>query len=130
MGIFKVVPGEHVVRDTEFSGFLRRHLRDPDLFTAFNTIEGRWFLARWIRKDQGLAQDIEDLGANLERADRKLVADLERSRDGVSSEDLKKRYIRREQAGMEFEVEQAQEFQEAQDWVQKKTGSTVPVLVG
>ena len=129
MANFHMKPGEHVVRDTEFARYLRRHLRDESLFTAFNTVSGRWFLALWIRKDQGLAQDIEDLGENLELATRALVVALERSRDGITAEDLKKRFIRSEQRGMQIDIAEAQEFNEMQDWVQKKTGSEIPVLI-
>jgi hypothetical protein len=130
MGIFTVRAGEHVVRETPFADFLRRHLRDPNLFTGYNMIEGRWFLGLWIRKDQGLAQDIDDLGANLELASRDLVKMLERSRDGVTKDDIMRSIVAAENKGLEFETQQAQEFNEAATWLQKKSGSNVPVLMG
>lgn len=130
MGIFKIRKGEHVVRETEFVRYLRRHLRDETLFTGFNVLTGRWFLGLWLRKDQGLAQDIEDLGANMEGATRQLVKDLERSRDGITAEDVKKRLLKHEQRGIDQEREEAEEFQEVQNWTMKKYGSDVPVLLG
>lgn len=128
--MFAMRAEEHVVRETEFCTFLRRHLRDPELFTAFNVMTGRWFLGLWIRKDLGFAQDIEDLGVNLELASRSLVRDLERSRDGVTKEDLKKALMRKEMRGIEIETRDAEELQEVQNWTQKKSGSTIPALFG
>lgn len=130
MGTFTVRKEEHAIRDTEFARHLRRHLRDENLFTAFNNFTGRWFLGLWIRRDRALAQDIEDLGESMELANRKLVQDLERSRDGVTADDLKRSVMRAEKRAIQKDNEQAQEFQEAQDWVMKKTGSSVPVLMG
>jgi hypothetical protein len=130
MGIFRVRAGEHQVRETPFADFLRRHLRDPNLFTGFNTQTGRWFLGLWVRKDQGLAQDIDDLGENLELANRELVKMLERTREGVTKDDLRRSVVAAERKGLEFETQQAQEFQEVQEWVQKRSGSNVPVLMG
>lgn len=130
MATFRMQPGEHVVRETEFGSFLNRHLRDPDLFTGFNTVTGRWFLGLWIRKDQGVAQDVEDLGENLELADKQLVKDLERSREGITKDDMRKALLRHEMRGIEVETEFAQEHQEVQNWVQKKSGSPVPALMG
>lgn len=130
MGIFQMRSGEHVVRDTDFARHVQKQLRDPNLFTAYNTIAKRWFLGLWISKDRGLAQDIDDLGADLELADRKLVRMLERSREGVTKDDLKRSVIAADRKGLEFERRQAEEFQEVQDWVMKKSGSNVPVLMG
>jgi len=130
MGIFRVRAGEHQVRETPFADFLRRHLRDPNLFTGFNTQTGRWFLGLWVRKDHGLAQDIDDLGENLELANRELVKMLERTREGVTKDDLRRSVVAAERKGLEFETQQAQEFQEAATWLQKKSGSSVPVLMG
>lgn len=130
MGIFRMRAGEHVVRDTPFADFLRRHLNDPNLFTGFNLKERRWFLGLWVRKDEGLAQDIDDLGADLELATRELVKMLERTREGVTKDDLKRSVVLAEKKGLEFETQAAQEFQEAADWLQKKSGSNVPVLMG
>lgn len=121
---------EHVVRETEFCDFLRRHLRDPELFTAFNVMTGRWFLGLWVRKDQGVAQDVEDLGANLELATRGLVKDLERSRDGITKEDMRNSLLRKERTFVDGEVAFGEEFQEMQDWTQKKSGSPIPALLG
>jgi len=121
---------EHVVRETPFADFLCRHLREPGFFTGFNVVARRWFLGLWVRKDQGLAQDIDDLGANLELADRDLVKMLERTREGVTKDDLKRHVCLTEKKALEFETQQAQEFQEVQDWAQKRSGSNIPVLMG
>jgi len=130
MAMFRMKRDEHVVRDTEFGRFLQRHLRDPDLFTAYNMKEGRWFLAYWVRKDTAVAYDVEDLGANMELAHKGLVVQLERARDGVTKDDMKKALVRNEMKGVEIETQAAQEFHEIQDWTQKKSGSTVPALLG
>ena len=130
MGIFRIKAGEHVIRDTPFADYLRRHLRDENLFTGFNTKSGRWFLGLWLRKDQGIAQDIEDLGTDLELADRRLVRDLEQSRDGVTKEDIKKGFAQHERDYLERQSREAEEFQDVQNWVQKKSGSPVPAIIG
>ena len=130
MGIFQMRAGEHVVRETPFAAFLRRHLNDPNLFTGYNLKEKRWFLGLWVRRDRGLAQDIDDLGADLELASRDLVKMLERTRDGVTKDDLRRSVIAADRKGIEFERNAAQEFQEVQDWLQKRSGSNVPVLMG
>ena len=130
MGIFRMRAGEHQVRDTEFGRYVRKQLRDPNLFTGYNTIEKRWFLGLWIRKDQGVAQDIDDLGAEMELATRELVRMLERSRDGVTTDDLKRSVVAAEKRGLDFERQECEEFQNMQNWVQKRSGSPVPVLMG
>lgn len=130
MGTFRMRSGEHVVRETDFARHVRKQLRDPNLFTGYNIKEGRWFLGLWLCKDEGLAQDIDDLGANLELADRNLVRMLERTREGVTKDDLKRSVIAAERKGLEFERREAEQFQEMQNWVQKKSGSNVPVLMG
>jgi len=130
MAMFQMQRDVHVVRDTEFSRFLQRHLRDETLFTAYNMQEKRWFLAYWVRKDTAIAYDIDDLGVNMELADKRLVQQLERARDGVTKSDMKKELIRNEMAGIEIETRAAEEFQEIQNWTQKKSGSPVPALLG
>ena len=109
---------------------LRRSLRDESLFTAYNTETGQWFLAYWINKDRGLANDVDDLGPNMEFATRKLVKQLEQSRAGVTATDIKKRFEKAVRRGWEIETEEAQERSEVSDWVQKKSGSPVPILTG
>ncbi len=128
--MFRMKRDEHVVRETEFCNFLRRHLKDPSLFTAYNVKEGRWFLAYWVRKDIAVAYDVEDLGANLELAHKGLVKQLERSREGVTKDDMKKALLHKEARGIEIETRDAEEFQEMQNWTQKKSGSPIPALLG
>jgi hypothetical protein len=130
MGIFKMRAGEHVVRDTDFARFLRRQLNDETLFTGYNLKAQRWFLGMWVRKDQGYASDIADLGADMELASRSLVKDLERSRDGLTAADIKRNLVRADRRAVDLERQEAEEFQEVQNWAQKKSGSTVPVLMG
>ena len=130
MGPFTVDLSEHAIIDTECVRHLRRHLHDESLFTAFNTVTGQWFLAYWINKDRGLANDIDDLGPNMEFATRDLIRQLERSREGVTADDIKKRFFDAQMRNVEFETEGAQERQEVQNWVQKKSGSDLPVLMG
>ena len=128
MGPFTVRPGEHVIRDTDFVRHLRQRLRDDSLFTAYNTETGQWFLAYWINKDRGLANDVDDLGPNMEFATGRLVKQLEQSRVGVTATDIKKRFERAVRRGWEVETEEAKERHEVQDWVQKKSGSSIPIL--
>ena len=128
MGPFTIRLGEHVIRETDFVRHLRCRLRDPSLFTAYNTETQQWFLAYWINKDRGLANDVDDLGPNMEFATGKLVKQLERSRDGVTANDIKKRFCSAVRRGWEVETEEAQERHEVQDWVQKKSGSPIPIL--
>ncbi len=130
MGPFTIRLGEHKIIETDFVRHLRRRLRDDSLFTAYNTETQQWFLAYWINKDRGLANDVDDLGPNMEFATGRLVKQLERSRDGVTATDIKKRFERAVRRGWEIETEGARERQEVQDWVQKKSGSDVPVLIG
>ncbi len=130
MGPFTVRLGEHVIRETDFVRYLRQRLRDDSLFTAYNTETKQWFLAYWINKDQGLANDVDDLGPNMELATGRLVKQLERSRVGVTANDIKKRFEKAVRRGYEIETEEAKERQEVQDWTQKKSGSDVPVLIG
>ena len=128
MGPFTIRPGEHVIRETDFVRHLRCRLRDPSLFTAYNTETQQWFLAYWINKDRGLANDVDDLGPNMEFATGKLVKQLEKSRDGVTANDIKKRFENAVRCGWEVEIEEAKERHEVQDWVQKKSGSPIPIL--
>jgi len=128
MGIFTIRRDEHRIIETEFVRYLRRTLRDESLFTAYNVQTKRWFLAYWVNKDRGLANDVDDLGPNLEFATRKLVKQLERSREGVTASDIKKRIERTMRRGWEIETEEAAERHEVQDWVQKKSGSSIPIL--
>jgi hypothetical protein len=129
MGIFPIDRRVHKIRETDFVRHLRRHLRDETLFTAYNVQSRRWFLAYWVNKDRGLANDVDDLGPNMEFATRKLVQQLERSRDGVTASDIKKRIERTMREGWEIETEEAKERQEVQNWIQKKSGSPVPILM-
>lgn len=130
MGTFQIDRREHRVIETDFAKFLRRELRDRSLFTAYNVQTGRWFLAYWINKDRGLANDVDDLGPNMELATAKLVTQLRRSREGVTADDIKRRFERAARTGWEIETQEAQERQEVQDWVQKKSGSSIPILTG
>lgn len=130
MGTFTIRRGEHKIIETDFVRYLRRQLRDESLFTAYNVETGRWFLAYWINRDRGLANDVDDLGPNMEFATRTLVKQLERSRAGVTAKDIKQRFDRAVRTGWELETQEAQERQELQNWVQKKSGSPVPVLTG
>jgi hypothetical protein len=130
MGPFTIRLGEHKVIETEFVRQLRRRLRDESLFTAYNTATRQWFLAYWINKDRGLANDVDDLGPNMELATRKLVKQLEQSRAGVTANDIKKRFERAVRRGWEIDTEDAQERAEVQDWVQKKSKSPMPILTG
>lgn len=128
MGIFPINRSEHRIIETDFVRHLRRTLRDGSLFTAYNTQTKRWFLAYWVNKDRGLANDVDDLGPNMEFATRKLVKQLEQSRKGVTANDIKGRFERAVRRGWEVETEEAMERHEIQDWVQKKSGSPVPIL--
>jgi hypothetical protein len=128
MGPFTIRLGEHKIIETEFVRQLRRRLRHDSLFTAFNTETKQWFLAYWINKDRGLANDVDDLGPNMELATRKLVKQLEKAREGVTANDIKKRFEHAVRRGWEIETEEAQERHEVQDWVQKKSGSPIPIL--
>ncbi|MHC4511295.1 MAG: hypothetical protein ACYTAO_20490 [Planctomycetota bacterium] len=128
MGPFTIRRDEHRIIETDFVRHLRRTLRDDSLFTALNVQTGQWFLAYWINKDRGLANDVDDLGPNMEFATRKLVNQLECSRAGVTAEDIKKRFERAVRTGWQIETEEAQERREVQDWVQKKSGSPIPIL--
>ncbi len=130
MAMFQMKRDVHILRDTEFGRFLQRHLRDDTLFTAYNMVEGRWFLAYWVRKDTAIAYDIDDLGVNMELATKELVIQLERARDGVTKTDMMKALMRKEMKGIEIETQAAVEFQDMQDWTQKKSGSSVPALLG
>jgi len=130
MGIFPIDRAEHRIIETDFVRHLRRRLRDNSLFTAYNTQTKRWFLAYWINRDRGLANDVDDLGSNMEFATAKLVKQLERSRSGVTAKDIKRRFERAVRTGWEVETQEAQERQELQNWVQKRSGSDVPVLTG
>lgn len=130
MGPFTIDRSEHKIIETEFVRQLRRRLRDDSLFTAFNTETKQWFLAYWINKDRGLANDVDDLGPNMEFATRKLVKQLEKAREGVTATDIKKRFERAVRRGWEIDTADAQERDEVQDWVQKKSGSPVPILTG
>lgn len=130
MGPFTIRRDEHQIIETDFVRYLRRRLRHAALFTAYNATTGRWFLAYWINKDRGLANDVDDLGPNMEFATRKLVNQLEHSRSGVTAADIKKRFERAVRTGWQIETEEAQERQEVQDWVQKKSGSSIPILTG
>lgn len=127
MNYFRIRPGEHKVRDTEFARFLRRHLNDPELFTCFNSKTGEWFLAYWVLKDQGVACDVSSLGVHPVGS-RELVRNLEATRKSASWEDLKRVIVRSAKAEYEQEIEEAEERQDVQNWVQKKTGSEIPVL--
>ena len=127
---FQMRGGEHLVRDTEFARYVREHLRDEQLFTCYNAVTKRWFLGLWLNKDAGVAQDVEDLGVNLELANRNLVKDLERSREGITADDMKRSIMRAEKRAIERQNQEAIEFQEAANWLQKKSGSDVPVLMG
>lgn len=128
MGPFTIDRREHQIIETDFVRHLRRRLRDDSLFTAYNTETKQWFLAYWINKDQGLANDVDDLGPNMEFATGRLVKQLEKSRDGVTASDIKKRFERAVRSGWEVETEEAKERHEVQDWVQKKSGSPIPIL--
>lgn len=130
MGPFKFNRAEHELVNTQFASFLRRHLRDEDLFTAVNKQTGRWFLGYWINRDTGLANDVDDLGPNMEFATRELVKQLARSRQGVTARDVQKRFTDAQLRGIEIETQDAQERQEVQDWLQKRSGSDIPVLYG
>lgn len=130
MGIFKIKRDEHRVIETGFACFLRRHLRDNALFTAYNIKAKRWFLGLWLNKDRGVAQDVDDLGVHMELATRDLVMGLERSREGITAADMRKSLLRCDKNRYVAECEAAEERQEVQDWLQKKTGSELPVLMG
>ena len=130
MGTFTIRRGEHKIIETDFVRHLRRRLRDETLFTAYNVETKRWFLAYWINRDRGLAMDVDDLGPNMEFATSTLVKQLERSRDGVTAADIKRRFERAVRRGWEIDTEEAQERQELQDWVQKRSCSDVPILTG
>lgn len=128
LGAFRMRPSEHVIQVTPFSSYLRGHLRDPDIFTAFNVKTKRWFLAYWINKDQGLAEDIEELGT-VPVGTRALVKFLEETRKGEPTDTLRKSILRNHKARMVAEREESEEFQDVQNWVQKRSGSPIPVIM-
>ena len=130
MGIFTIDKAVHRIIETDFVRMLRRELRDPYLFTAINLETGEWFLAYWVNRDKGLANDIEHLGIDFSGATRKLVHELRASRKGITGADIKKRFAQVSKRRYEIEVEEGNEYDEMQNWLQKKSGSPVPIMVG
>lgn len=130
MGTFKIRRDEHEIVNTHFASFLASHLRSRSWMTVYNKKTQTWFLAFWVNRDKGLAIDVEDLGPNMELANRQLVQDLERAHRDEEPKSLRKMYERAEKEHYYQEIQEAQEDAEVMDWAQKRAGSDLPVLMG
>lgn len=57
-GALRVNPQRHLIRDTELSRFLQRHLNEPRMLTYFHVETKRWVVACWVRKEWGLMKEL------------------------------------------------------------------------
>jgi hypothetical protein len=131
MGITKLRADKHRVVETSVAHFFRRHLNDPDILTFWNVETGQWVLAYWLHKDQGLVDEIDDLGPAFGEVTSEFVQSLERCRKTYTKEDLRTRYLR----GLKQQEHQWDEAlyqdQERWDWLRKRTKdkAIVPYMV-
>jgi len=125
MGITRLIPGIHRVRDTPFARTLRRRLNDPDIITFKHRATNQWILAYWLDRRRGIVDEIEDLGPNFELCQEQLVADLERCRGTVDFKKHKRRVIERRRDHARKMTDDTRELSERHMWLQKKLGTGV-----
>lgn len=126
--VFRIRKPEHALVDTALAGDLRRRYKNPNLFTVFNTRSKVWFLARWLIRDKGIAEELLDLGkGDAPRLQGRIYWAPPDASEGTSEADR----IKRNAAAFEVaEREESEEFQRVQNWVQKRSGSPIPVIMG
>jgi len=49
-------PERHKVHETEFTRFLQREFKDPNLFTYRHSHTGNWMVSVWLKKDRRLLE--------------------------------------------------------------------------
>lgn len=127
MGITKIDPRAHLVRDNQHVHFLRRHLRDEDLLTFLNLDTNQWVLAYWVNRDKGIVDVISELGPNFESLTREFVASLERERKSYSADDLKRRLLNRDRRYQRHLVEEQEQANDEWDWAKRRVGDRARV---
>jgi hypothetical protein len=130
VGIVTLKRGKQRLQDLDLTRFLRKELNDPELLTFWDVDTQQWVLAYWVHKDQGVVNVIEHLGTDLSYVDRAWVKNLKASKAGLTCAEIKDRLITSAKAQYAAEQAELEEYNAVQDWVQKKSGSPVPVLLG